>query len=125
MPVSLAVALGGVVGTLLRFAIGNAVVHDFSQLPRATLIVNLAGSVLLGFVLRWAGLSHEVAPTLRAAAAVGFCGAFTTMSTFSYELFRFGATRQWALAISYLLLTLVGTLLAVWAGYRLGAVLPA
>lgn len=125
MPPLLAVAAGGVAGTLARFAISGALYHPHVTFPRATLLVNLAGSLALGFVLQWAGLSEEAAPALRAGLAVGFCGAFTTMSTFSWELLRLLQDRQHTLAALYLGATVGGCLLAAWLGWRLGAGLAA
>lgn len=71
----LLVALGAAVGAPLRYLTGVLVPG-----PRATLIVNVAGSLLLGFVL---GL--PMSPAATALLGTGFCGALTTYSTFAYE----------------------------------------
>ena len=78
-------ALGGVLGTLARHALGGWV-HSLTgaDLPWGTLTVNLLGSLLLGFLMRLAEVA-PVTPEVRALLTVGFCGAFTTFSTLSFE----------------------------------------
>ncbi|HEX9580634.1 MAG TPA: fluoride efflux transporter CrcB, partial [Gemmatimonadales bacterium] len=53
--------------------------------PLGTMVVNLLGSLALGFLLRYATGSTVISPELRAGLTIGFCGAFTTMSTLGYE----------------------------------------
>ncbi|HZP17762.1 MAG TPA: fluoride efflux transporter CrcB, partial [Terriglobales bacterium] len=81
----LCVALGAIAGALLRFLI----THYSSQLshhhgsPYGTLVVNVVGSFLVGYVLTWTA-DHEH-DRWRLLMATGFCGAFTTFSAFAYE----------------------------------------
>ena len=81
------IALGGIVGTLARWFLQGWIQHrsGFAMFPVGTLAINLIGSLIIGFVIRLATGSTIVTPELRGALTVGFCGAFTTMSTFSYE----------------------------------------
>ncbi len=75
------VVLGGMLGAPARFLLDRIVTaHTDSRLPLGTLAVNIVGSALLG-VLIGSGASGAVV----AAAGIGFCGAFTTFSTFGYE----------------------------------------
>lgn len=111
-----AIAAGGVAGTLARYAVTVWLPTQAGGLPRATLLVNLAGSTLLGFALHHAAFDADAAPAFRAALAVGFCGAFTTMSAFALEVVRLGHARQWGLAAAYVALTVAGSVAAVLAG---------
>jgi fluoride exporter len=111
-----AIAAGGVAGTLARYAVSVWLPASTQGIPRATLLVNLAGSALLGFALHHTMFEGDAAPAVRAAVAVGFCGAFTTMSTFALEVVRLGQARQWTLAATYVALTVAGSVAAVAAG---------
>src|SRR5258706_6064526 len=79
------IAVGGVAGTLARYGLQGVIQSRAGTFPTGTLIVNLAGSLALGFIIRYATGSTVVSPELRGGLTIGFCGAFTTMSTFSYE----------------------------------------
>jgi len=81
-----AVAVGGAAGTLLRVLVGRALPPTSNGFPGDTLIVNLAGSFVLGFVVVVA--FERGAPTryFRALIGTGFCGGLTTFSTFVVEI---------------------------------------
>lgn len=116
----LLVAAAGAAGALCRYAIVLAV--GPRPFPAATLLINVVGSFLLGLVLTY-GLLGRLSPQATTAIAVGFLGAFTTYSTFSWELFHLGRTDRLAMAGAYLALSIVVGVLAAGAGYRLGTVL--
>ena len=82
------IALGGILGTLARYLVQGVLQTRSGTFPTGTLAINLAGSFLLGFIMRFATGSTVISPELRGGLAIGFCGAFTTMSTFSYESIR-------------------------------------
>jgi CrcB protein len=105
------IALAGAAGTLARLGAERLV-----QGRLATLLVNLVGSLILGFVVHYATRSSAVAPELRSALTIGFCGAFTTMSTFSYESLALLAQGQYGRAAIYMSATIVGCLGAVLGG---------
>lgn len=111
-----AIAAGGVLGTLARFGVSVWLPSNAGAIPRSTLLVNVLGSALLGFALHHAMFEGEQGAALRAAIAVGFCGAFTTMSTFALEVVRLGQSRQWGVAAAYVALTIAGSVAAVLAG---------
>jgi CrcB protein len=116
---ALAVALGGAVGSLARWRLGVALLGASSRFPVGTLVVNVAGSFALGFLL--VALPSPPRPaSLRMALTVGLCGGFTTFSTFSAEtvaLFEQGAGGR---AMLYVVASVSLSLLAVVAGAALG-----
>ena len=80
-----AIALGGALGTLARYLLGAALADVVPGFPAATLGINVVGSFLLGLLMAGVALRPDLSPALRAALTVGFCGGFTTFSTFSAE----------------------------------------
>lgn len=117
----IAVSCGGVVGTLLRFAVSNWVgAHWPRHYFLATLAVNLLGCLLIGYLYALFALRPEIAPEARAALIVGFLGALTTFSSFSLETLRLTESGQLVAAFGYVGASVVGGLLATWAGLSLG-----
>jgi fluoride exporter len=85
-----AVAIGGVIGAPARYLVDLALGERLrSDLPWGTFTVNVVGSLILGVVV---GLSvhHHVDPTVVALVGTGFCGSFTTFSTFAFETMLLG-----------------------------------
>jgi CrcB protein len=120
------IALGGILGTLARRG-GRArtrrtgVGARGGTFPTGTLAINIAGSFLLGFIIRFATGSAVVSPELRGGLTIGFCGAFTTMSTFSYESVRLLADGEYWYAGLYAGGTVLGCLVATVAGLALAS----
>lgn len=111
------VALAGATGALTRYGIGVAVgVRDF---PWATLGINVAGSFVLGIVLTTAA-ARSWPDTATVPIAVGFLGAFTTFSTFSYETYTLVRTGRAATAAVYVAASMALGVAAAAAGYALG-----
>ncbi len=106
-------ALGGMARYLLAGWAQRAVDSTF---PVGTLVVNIAGSFLLGFILRYtmdfAGMSTET----RVFLTIGFCGGFTTFSTFSYEAIALLQEGQWSRAGVYIMSSVTVSLAATLAG---------
>ena len=121
-----AVALGGALGTLARYAVSRALAGDGLGFPWPTFVVNVAGSLLLGLSITV--LVERWPPTrfLRALVAVGFCGGFTTFSTMVVEAAQRGQHGRAGLAAVYLGVSLIAGLLAAAAGIGLarGRLLP-
>jgi fluoride exporter len=112
------IALGGIVGTLARYFLQGWVQQrsGLATFPVGTLAINLLGSFVIGMVIRLATGSTLITPDLRAALTIGFCGAFTTMSTFSYESMTLLADGEYWHAGLYMGSTVIGCLAAVIAG---------
>lgn len=113
------VALGAALGAPARYLLDRAVQsrHD-SVFPWGTLLVNVAGSLLLGFL---AALPTDGA--VLAVAGTGFCGALTTYSTFSYETLRLLQDRARLLAALNVGTSLVAGLGAAYCGMALAQAL--
>jgi CrcB protein len=112
------IALGGATGSVARALIGMALVSRF---PWATLLINVSGSLLIGWLMARIGIeATPTASSLRSVLVVGFCGGFTTFSTFSWQTLEQMLRGAWGVALANVLLSVVLCLLAVWAGYRLG-----
>jgi CrcB protein len=97
-------------------AVADRIEMDF---PLGTLLVNLSGSLLLG-LLAGAGLAHHLPATLEALLGTGFCGAYTTFSTWSYETVRLLEEGELLAAFGNVALSLAGGLVAAAAGIALG-----
>ena len=110
------ITLGGILGTLARYFLQGVVQTRGGAFPLGTLAVNILGSLVLGFVMRLATGSGVVTPELRGGLTIGFCGAFTTMSTFSYESMALLGDAEYWYAGLYMGGTIVGCLAAVMAG---------
>jgi len=116
------IALGGIAGTLSRYGLeGWIQSRTATGFPLGTLTVNLSGSLLLGFILRVATGTTLISPGLRAGLTIGFCGAFTTMSTFSYESVALLTDGDYLRAAVYMSATILGCVAAVMLGTALGS----
>lgn len=109
----LLVALGGALGSALRYLTALLLARHYTgSIPLATLVVNLVGCFLIGLLI---GLCSDMTH-LRLLFITGFCGGFTTFSTFtaeSYSMFREGA---YGLALLYISGSVLIGLLALWLG---------
>ena len=112
------IALGGAAGSVVRALVGLALRSSF---PWATLLINVTGSLLIGWVMaRFGSAEPAVAARMLNLLAVGFCGGFTTFSTFSWQTLDQMMKGQWGAAVANVFLSVALSLLAVWLGFRLG-----
>lgn len=112
------VALGSALGGVCRFVVSRAL-NGQGLFPWGTLGVNVAGSLLIGllggFLAKWSG---SASAAVRLFAVVGFCGGFTTFSTFSNEAMTFLQRGQFGLCCCYVVVSVLAGLLAVWVGLK-------
>jgi CrcB protein len=104
----LIVGCGGFVGSVLRYALSLLGQRYSVTFPHGTLWANLGGCLILGVVSALASKTEVLSPTTRLLLATGVCGGFTTLSTFTYETFKFLQDAEYLYAAGYLFLTLVG-----------------
>ena len=119
-----AIAVGGALGSVASYLLGAFVAARGAGLPWGTLAVNVTGSLLLGFLVRH--LAHpDQSAVLRAGLTVGFCGGYTTFSTFSVETLALLEGGSYSRAALYSLASVVLSVAAALAGAALARALRA
>lgn len=113
---SLWVALGGAAGSVLRFWLSSALAASAIMLPLGTFAVNMIGSFVIGIMLAsiGGGSWHHL-------CIIGFCGGFTTFSTFSAEVFAMMRVGDYSHAALYIVLSVVLCVIATAVGFYIGA----
>jgi len=115
-----AIAFGAAVGGVSRYYLASSLQQRLGvAFPWGTLVVNVTGSLLLGFLIRYALATPAVSVELRAMLTTGFCGGYTTFSTFSYETAALIEEGQYERAGAYVLASVVLSLLATVCGFIL------
>lgn len=114
------VALGGAIGSSLRFGASEVMrrIPALAAFPWSTLLINVVGSFVIGWFLRWAATSQST-PQVRAFVAIGLCGGFTTFSTFAAEHLSLLQSGEVGRAALHALLSFSLTVGAAYLGYLL------
>lgn len=116
----LLVGVGGLIGSVARYACSIWIGQKFdSTFPYGTFTVNILGSFILGAVYAWAANNQNDVTSVRLFLLTGFCGGFTTFSAFAFENYGLISNRAFATSFSYVALTIVLGVLAVWGGIYL------
>lgn len=118
----IAVAGGGAIGAVLRYAVSALARPESGAFPWHTFSINIAGSFLLGLLMALLP-TGEAAERWRLFLGVGVLGGFTTFSTFSVETVAFAQQGAMLMALSYALGSLFAGLLAAFGGYAIGRAL--
>jgi CrcB protein len=114
------VALGSAIGGVSRYLLGGLVQRMLdTTFPAGTLLVNVTGSFLLGAIIRYALETPSLTPEVRAFLTIGFCGGYTTFSTFSYETMALLEDGEWARAGGYITASVILSLIATFLGFAL------
>lgn len=120
----LAISLGAVAGANLRYWMSRYAVRLLGPVfPFGTLAINVLGSFVLGFFLVWTTERTIADPRWRLLIAVGFCGGFTTFSSYAYETMVFFEQGQWALLTANFVSNNLLACAGVLAGMALARVL--
>lgn len=115
-----AVAVGAAAGGVSRYYLSVAVQQRLgATFPWGTLVINVTGSLLLGFLMRYALATPTVSAEMRLLLTTGFCGGYTTFSTFSYETAMLLEDGQYERAAAYALASVLVALLATFCGFIL------
>jgi CrcB protein len=116
----LAVAVGGFMGAPSRYLLDRAINGRFeSDLPWGTFFINISGAFVLGLITGLA-LSHHLAPAGKALLGTGFCGAYTTFSTFTFETLRLVEDGELLKAAGNVVVSVIVGLVGAAAGVALG-----
>ena len=114
--------VGGAIGTVWRYSLSGWVAQRIGEtLPFGTLVVNLTGSLLIGFVANYArpDLHREFADILRAFVVVGICGGLTTFSSFILQTLYLLRERRFWIALANLFFSTILCVVMVVAGWWL------
>jgi CrcB protein len=115
-----AIAVGAGAGGVCRYYLASAVQQRFgATFPWGTLLINVTGSLLLGFLIRYALAAPGVSVEVRALLTTGFCGGYTTFSAFSFETAALLEDGQYERAGTYVLGSVLLSLLATFCGFIL------
>lgn len=118
------VIIGSAVGGMARYAVSGAVARTIGEIfPWGTLVVNVSGSLAIGI---FAALTGPHGPWVGeplpvALAMVGLCGGYTTFSSFSLQTLNLARDGEWRRVGANIVASVALCLLAVWAGFALGA----
>lgn len=114
-----AVILGGGLGSALRWGLSNRLNALFPSLPPGTLTANVLAGFIIGMALSWFIKQPNIDPVWRLFIATGVCGGLSTFSTFSSEILVMLQNGHWQWALLSILTHVLGSLLAVFAGFTL------
>lgn len=120
----LAVAAGGGIGAALRYAVTLAAnMHGGIVFPYGTVLVNIIGSFLIGFLMMYFQGQADLPPMVKLFAVTGVLGGFTTFSTFNMELLTFIRAGDMGFALLYGGLNVIGAFFCCWLGLAAGSAL--
>jgi fluoride exporter len=118
------VSLGAIVGANLRYILSRYAANVLGPVfPYGTLIINISGSFLVGWFMIWTTERVLVDPRWRLLLVVGFCGGYTTFSSYAFESMAYFEQGQWLLMATNILANNVLCLVAAVAGMALARVL--
>ncbi|WP_301102445.1 fluoride efflux transporter CrcB [Propionivibrio sp.] len=112
----LAISLGAVLGTLLRWQLGSKLNSIFPTIPPGTLAANLVGAYVVGISLAFFATFSAISPEWRLLVITGFCGGLTTFSTFSAEITMLLQQGRISWALGAVAAHVVGSVLMTFAG---------
>lgn len=115
----LLVFIGGGFGSVLRYLVGKFLNNTGNAIPYGTFLANILGSLFIGIILGYASKNELVSQNYTLLLATGFCGGFTTFSTFAYENHVFLKSGDFTSFAIYTIISFVVGFLAVFGGMYL------
>ncbi len=115
------VALGGALGAVARYAISLIPVKG--QFPILTLVTNMLGAILIGFIVGLTDKKDEISPNTVLFWKTGVCGGFTTFSTFSLEAYKLFENKAYALGGIYAVMSVCCCFFGVLLGKKMATVI--
>jgi len=120
----LAISFAAIVGANLRYLLSRLAAREFGPVfPVGTLIINIVGSFIVGFFVIWTSERVLLEPRWRLLVVVGFCGSFTTFSSYAFETISYFEHGQWGLMLTNVLSNNLLCLGGALAGMALARVL--
>ncbi len=120
----LAISVAAILGANLRYLLSRLAARELgSVFPYGTLFINVAGSIIVGFFLVWTTERVLVDPRWRLLVVIGFCGSFTTFSSYAFETMAYFEQGQWGLMLANILSNNILCLGGALAGMALARVL--
>jgi CrcB protein len=120
----LVISLGAIAGANARYFLSRYAVKALGPVfPYGTLIINLLGSLVVGFFIIWTSERVLADPRWRLLVVIGFCGSFTTFSSYAFESMAYFEQGQWLLMLTNILTNNLLCLAAALAGMALARVL--
>lgn len=114
----LLVFIGGGLGSVARFGVGLALASSWvGRFPLATFLANVLACLFLGFVVQWQSVGW-LSESRKLLLATGFCGGFSTFSTFTAESWRLIESGNWGLFLFYVLMSLFACWLFFFIGLK-------
>lgn len=121
----LCISLGAILGANARYILAQYITRaSASVFPYATLVINCTGSFVLGFFLVWTTERVLADPRWRLFIAIGFCGSYTTFSSYAYETFALFEQGQWGASAINIIANNALSLIGVLAGAAVARALP-
>ena len=116
----LAISIAAVIGANLRYIISRLAINELGPVfPYGTLVINVVGSFIVGWFVIWTTERVLIDPRWRSLVVIGFCGSFTTFSSYAFETMAFFERGQWGLMLANVLSNNILCLAGALAGMAL------
>lgn len=119
------IAIGGALGSMLRYFLGATITERFgARFPLGTLVINISACFIIGVSIEYLNRHVGINPAWRYLIPIGFIGAYSTFSTFEWEIWTNITSGAFWVAMSYIVLSLVAGFVAVALGAATARTLP-